>query len=137
MRIAYVLMLAFSVGLSATVQAQLPLPAEPEPGFSRRPQCTRDFVRSVETLVKALEKLRTSGPETLGRVCSLAEMGSAWLGGELPEGVREELRRQLGIDVDLGRIIEQCRAGQNGIEHEIAARLRQLKAELTRCDDTI
>ena len=137
MRIVHVLMSAFSVGLSATARAQLPFPSEPEPGFSTRPQCTRDFVRSVETLVKALEKLRTSGPEAVGRLCTLAEMGSAWLGGELPEGVRQEFRRQLGFDVDLGRIVEQCRAGQSGIEHEIATRLRQLKAELTRCDDTI
>jgi hypothetical protein len=137
MRIVYVLILAFAVGPTATAQAQLPFPYGPEPGFSRRPQCTRDFVRSVETLVKALEKLRTSGPETVGRLCTLAEMGSAWLGGELPEDVRKELRRQLGVDVDLGRIIEQCRAGQNGIEHEIATKLRQLKAELIRCDDTI
>jgi hypothetical protein len=100
MRIVYVLILAFAVGPSATAQA--PFPYGPEPGFSRRPQCTRDFVRSVETLVKALEKLRTSGPETVGRLCTLAEMGSAWLGGELPEDVRKELRRQLGVDVDSG-----------------------------------
>ena len=137
MRIVYVLMLALAVGLSAPAHAQLPSPLEPEPDFSRRPQCSRDYVRSVETLVTALEKLRTAGPEAVGRLCTLVEMGSAWLGGELPDDVRKELRGLLGIDVDLKRITEQCWAGQGGIERQLADKLRQLKAELVRCDDTI
>ena len=137
MRIAHVLMLALAIGLSAPAHAQLPFPLEPEPDFSRRPQCSRDYVRSVGTLVTALEKLRTAGPEAVGRLCTLVEMGSAWLGGELPEDVRKELRGLLGIDVDLKRITEQCRSGQGGIERELADKLRQLKAELVRCDDTI
>jgi hypothetical protein len=94
-------------------------------------------VRSVKQLVAALEKLRTSGPETVGRLCSLVEMGSAWLGGELPEDVRKELRSLLGVDVDLKRMADQCRAGQDGIAHELAGKIRQLRAELVRCDDTI
>jgi hypothetical protein len=85
----------------------------------------------------ALEKLRTSGPETVGRVCALVEMGSAWLDGELPEDVRKELRGLLGVDVDLRRMTEQCRAGQDGIARELAVKIRQLRAELIRCDDTI
>jgi hypothetical protein len=137
MRIVHVLMLAVAVGLSASAQAQLSSPHGPEPDLSRRPQCTRDYLRSVETLVTALEKLRASGPEAVDRLCTLVEMGSAWLGGELPDEVRKELRGLLGIDVDLKRIAEQCRAGQGGIERELADKLRQLKAELVRCDETI
>ena len=135
MRIVHVLLLALAIGLSAPAHAQQPLPQEPD--FGRRPQCSRDYVRSVEMLVTALEKLRASGPEAVHRICTLVEMGSAWLGGELPEDMREELRGLLGIDVDLKRFAAQCRAGQGGIERELADKLRQLKAELVRCDDTI
>jgi hypothetical protein len=137
MRMLHVSIIALATGLGATAHAQLPLPLEPEPDFSKHPQCSRDYVRSVETLVTALEKLRTAGPEAISRLCTLVEMGSAWLGGELPEDVRKELRGLLGVDVDLKRITQQCRAGQGGIERELADKLRQLKAELVRCDDTI
>jgi hypothetical protein len=137
MRIALVSIVALAAGLGAAAQAQLPFPSEPGPDFSRPPQCSRDYVRSVETLVTALEKLRTAGPEAVGRLCTLVEMGRAWLGGELPEDVRRELRGMLGVDVDLERITQQCRAGQGGIEQELTGKLRQLRAELVRCDDTI
>jgi hypothetical protein len=132
----FLLVFALAAGLGAAAHAQHPHPW-PAPDFSRPPQCSRDYVRSVETLVTALEKLRASGPEALGRVCTLVEMGRAWLGGELPDDVRRELRGLLGVDVDLGRIAEQCRAGQDGIAHEIAGKIRKLRAELVRCDDTI
>jgi hypothetical protein len=137
MRIVTLLILALAIAPSASTHAQLPPPLEPEPPFGQRPQCSRDYVRSVQSLVSALEKLRTAGPEAVGRLCALVEMGSAWLGGELPEDVRKELRSLLGVDVDLERITEQCRAGQGEIERELASKLRQLKAELARCDDTI
>jgi len=137
MRILLVLVVALGASLDAAAQAQQPLPSEPGPEFGRPRQCSRDYVRSVETLVTALEKLRTAGPEAVGRLCTLVEMGRAWLGGELPEDVRRELRGLLSVDVDLKRITEQCRAGQGGIEQELAGTLRQLRAELVRCDDTI
>jgi len=137
MRLISISIVALFAGLGATAHAQLPSPAEPRPDFSRPAQCSRDYVRSVETLVSALEKLRAAGPEAVDRFCTLVEMGSAWLGGELPEDLRRELRGLLGIDVDLKRLGEQCRAGQGGIERELATKLRQLRAELARCDDTI
>jgi hypothetical protein len=118
-------------------RAQLPLPIDPEPDFSRRPQCTRDYVRSVEQQAAALEKLRTAGPEAVGQLCTLIEMGSAWLGGDLPDDVRRELRGLLGFDVDLKQISTQCRTGQGSLERELAIKLRRLKAELLRCDDTV
>jgi hypothetical protein len=137
MRFLQIIAIALAAGLGAAAHAQLPFPLEPEPDFSRRAQCSRDYLRSVEQLVAALEKLRASGPEAIDRLCTLVEMGSAWLGGELPEHVRKELRSLLGVDVDLKRITEQCRAGQGSIERELVDKLRQLKAELVRCDDTI
>lgn len=134
MRMLYASIVALAASLGATAQAQLPSPFEPQPDFSRPRQCSRDYIRSVENLVTALEKLRSAGPEAIGRMCTLVEMGRAWLGGELPEGLRRELR---GVDVDLNRLAEQCRAGQDGIAQELATKLRQLRADLARCDDTI
>jgi hypothetical protein len=131
------LFMTLAASLSTTVQAQLPFPFEPQPDFNRPRQCSRDYIRSVENLVTALEKLRTAGPEAVGRMCTLVEMGRAWLGGELPDDMRRELRGLLGVDVDLKRLSEQCRAGQDGIAQELATKLRQLRAEIVRCDDTI
>lgn len=137
MRMLYALIVALAAGLGATAHAQLPFPFEPQPDFSRPRQCTRDYIRSVESLVTALEKLRSAGPEAIGRMCTLVEMGRAWLGGELPDDVRRELRGVLGVDVDLKRLAEQCRVGQEGVAQELANKLRQLRADLARCDDTI
>ena len=136
MRTLYVTLVLLAVSLGAA-RAQLPLPLDPEPDFSRRPQCTRDYVRSVEQQAAALEKLRTAGPEAVGQLCTLIEMGSAWLGGDLPDDVRRELRGLLGFNVDLKQITAQCRTGQGNLERELALKLRQLKAELLRCDDTV
>ncbi|HWE18310.1 MAG TPA: hypothetical protein VG758_14190 [Hyphomicrobiaceae bacterium] len=132
--IATIVLLA--VGLGAA-RAQVPLPFDPEPDLSRHPQCTRDYVRSVEQQAAALEKLRTAGPEAVGQVCTLIEVGSAWLGGDLPDDVRRELRGLLGFDVDLKQITAQCRTGQGKLERELAMKLRQLKFELLRCDNTV
>jgi hypothetical protein len=137
MRILQISITALAMSLGAAAHAQRPFPFDSEPDFSRRAQCSRDYVRSVEQLVTALEKLRTSGPETVGRLCTLVEMGSAWLGGELPEDLRKELRSLLGFDVDLKRMTEQCRAGQDGLAHDLAGKIRELRAELVRCDETI
>jgi hypothetical protein len=123
-----------AAGLAAAAHAQSPLPLEPEPDFSRPQQCTRDHLRSVQSQVEALEKLRTAGPEAVGRICGLIEMGSAWLGGELPDDLRRELRSLLGFDVDLERLITQCRTGQDAFERELIAKLARLRAEQLRCE---
>jgi hypothetical protein len=94
-------------------------------------------VQSVRRLEETLEKLRTAGPEAVGRVCTMIEMGSILLGGKLPDGIRQELRTLLGHDVDLERIMAQCRAGQDAVEREIAASLGRARSELVRCSDTI
>jgi hypothetical protein len=94
-------------------------------------------VRSVQDRAAALERLRTDGPEAVGRFCGLIEFGSAWLGDKPPEDKRKELRRLLGIDVDLDQLAARCRTGQDEIARELAIMLRQAKAELMRCDDTI
>jgi hypothetical protein len=140
MRILYATFLAaaaLATGLATGARAQLPFPFDPGPDFSRRPQCTRDYVRSIEAGAAALEKLRTDGPEAIGRFCALIEFGSAWLGDTLPEEKRKELRGLLGVDVDLDRLAAQCRTGQDSIARELTIMLRQAKAELMRCDDTI
>ncbi|HEX5999614.1 MAG TPA: hypothetical protein VFZ16_09490 [Hyphomicrobiaceae bacterium] len=136
MRILYVLLVALVVGLSLSARAQEPVPIEP-PQVGDRPQCTKDYVRAVGQLTEALDKLRTSGPKTVGQICALVELGSAWFGGELPDNVRRELRLMLGFDVDLERIKMQCHTGREILARELVAKLEQLKAELRRCDDTI
>jgi hypothetical protein len=138
MRILYVPILTLAAGLGTATQAQLPYPFTPgQPGYNGRPQCTKDYVRSVETQAEVLEKLRAAGPEAIDRLCTMIELGSAWLGGKLTEEAREELRKLLGVDVDLETITAQCRAGRDSIGQELTAMLQRLKAELARCDDTI
>jgi len=133
----YLPIVALAAGFGAVAHAQLPSPFGPEPDLGKRLQCARDYVRSVEKQAAMLEKLRTSGPEAVGRLCRLIEMGSAWLGGEVPDSLRQELRSLLGVDIDLERLKRQCRAGQDALDRELAASLAQLKAELARCDDTV
>jgi hypothetical protein len=138
MRILFVTLLMtamFAAGAGPTARAQLTFSFGPEPDFSR-PQCTRDYLRSLQTQAEALDKLRTSGPQAIGRFCALIELGSAWVAG-LPEDKRRELRGLLGVDVDIGRLGEQCRAGQDAIGRELTVMLRRVKSELVRCDDTI
>jgi hypothetical protein len=137
MRTLYAALAVLILGLGATAQAQLPFPFGPEPDFSERWQCSKDYVRSVQRQLEVMEKLRSAGPEAVGRICTLIEMGSAWLGGELPDAMRQELRSLLGVDVDLERVKAQCRVGQDSLKRELAARLAQMKAELARCDDTV
>jgi hypothetical protein len=92
-------------------------------------------VRLLAGQMEALEKLRASGPETIGRICLLIGMGSAWLGRE-PD-TRAKLRELLGFDIDLERAETQCRAGQDGIARELTTTIARLRAELLRCDDTV
>ena len=105
--------------------------------MSKRPQCTSAYVRSVERQVAAMQKLRSAGPGGGHRLCTLIELGSAWLGGELPEDLRRQLKDTLGFDVDLRRIAAQCRIGQGNLERELISRLGFLRSELVRCNDTI
>jgi hypothetical protein len=135
MRIPYVpFFVALGLGLGTAAHAQLPFPFS-EPDFSTRPQCTKERTRLLEQQAEALEKLRSQGPEAIGRLCMLISMGSAWLGRE-PE-MRGKLRELLGVDIDLERAEQQCRAGQDNIARELTTIIARLRAEILRCDDTI
>ena len=130
-----VLALGLALSLGTAARAQLPFPFGQEPDLSKRPQCTKDYVQSVKGALEAMEKLRTSGPEAIGRVCALIAMGSTWLGRD-PEA-RAKLREILGFDMDLERAETQCRAGQDTITRELGDMIGRLRADLLRCDDTI
>lgn len=132
--------LAMLAVLAGAAQAQLPfpLPGQPHPDFSKRPQCTAEYLRSVGKEIAGLEKFRTLGPDTVGQVCSLIEWGSSWFsGGELPESTRKQLKDTLGFDIDLRLIRTQCRVGQGNLDRELMTRMGYLKSELVRCNDTI
>ncbi len=131
--------LVMAVGLAGTAGAQLPfpLPGQPQPDLGKKEQCTRDYVKSVERQIELIEKLRTSGPEAVGQVCSLIELGSALVGGELSEETRKRLKDMLGFDIDLRFIKAQCRVGQGNLDREFMTRLGFLRSELVRCNDTI
>jgi hypothetical protein len=134
MRILQVTLVALAVCVGGIVEAQLPFPGQPEPDFSRRPQCTGAYVRSIEEQTAAMERLRTAGPEVVGQVCALIEAGRAWLGGDLSDGTRRQLKEMLGFDVDLARLAAQCRMGQGNLERELITHLGYLRSELLRCD---
>ncbi len=131
--------LAVAIGLAGVAQAQLPfpLPGEPLPDVSKRPQCTKAYVESVQKQITGLEAFRTAGPDTVGYVCSLIEMGSNWLGGELSDATRKQLKDSLGFDVDLRFIRTQCRVSQGNLDRELMTQIGYLKSELVRCNDTI
>lgn len=125
-------------GACGPATAQVPFPfGAPQPDLSKQAQCTKDYVKSVETQITAVEKLRTSGPEFVGQVCTLIETGSNWVGGELPEGVRKQIKGMLGVDIDLRFIKTQCRVSQGNLDREMMTQLGYLKSELVRCNDTI
>src|SRR3954471_992490 len=130
---------ALAAGLSGSATAQMPFPfggpQVPEPG--KMAKCTKDYLKSVEAQIAAMEKLRASGPELVGQICTLIESGSALLGGELPDSVRQQLKGLLGVDVDLRFIKTQCRVGQGNLDREVMSQIGFLKAELVRCGDTI
>jgi hypothetical protein len=131
--------LVMAVGLAGTAAAQLPfpLPGQPQPDLGKKEQCTRDYVKSLERQIELIEKLRTSGPEAVGQVCSLIELGSALVGGELSDATRKQLKDMLGFDIDLRFIKAQCRVGQGNLDREFMTRLGFLRSELVRCNDTI
>jgi hypothetical protein len=135
-RLAAVVLVAGLAG-SAAAQLPFPLPGQPDPDLSKRPRCTRDYLKSVEQQITTLDKFRSAGPEAVGQVCSLIEMGSYWLGGELPDNWRKQLKDTLGFDVDLRYIKTQCRVGQGNLDRELMTQLGYLKSELVRCNDTI
>jgi hypothetical protein len=131
--------LVVAVGLAGSASAQLPLPfpGDPNPDMTKRPQCTQDYLKSVEQQITALEKFRSTGPEAVGQVCALIELGSDWLGGDLPESARKQLKDTLGVDIDLRYIRTQCRVSQGNLDRELLTRLGYLRSELVRCNDTI
>jgi hypothetical protein len=131
--------IAVAAALAGAAHAQLPFPfpGQPPTDFSKREQCTSDYVRTVERQVAGIEKLRSAGPEAVGQLCSLIEMGSDWLGGELPDSTRKQLKDALGVDIDLRFIRTQCRITQGNLDRELMSRLGYLKSELVRCNDTI
>jgi hypothetical protein len=135
-RLAAVIVLAGLAG-SAAAQLPFPLPGQPDSDLSKRPQCTRDYLQSVEQQIVALDKIRSAGPEAVGQICSLIEMGSYWLGGELPDNVRKQLKDSFGFDIDLRYITIQCRVSQGNLDRELMTQLGFLKSELVRCNDTI
>src|SRR6185503_20727634 len=97
-RITAAVLLAGLAG-SAAAQLPFPLPGPPDPDYGKRPQCTRDYLKSVEQQIAVLDKVRSAGPEAVGQLCSLIETGSAWLGGELSDGMRKQLKDSLGFDI--------------------------------------
>jgi hypothetical protein len=127
--------LAAAVLLASPVGAQVPF--MPRPDLGKHAQCTKDYVKSVETYISGLQKLRTAGPAFVGQVCSVIETGSDWLGGELSDTTRQKLKGLLGVDIDLRFIKTQCRVGQGNLERELMTELGFLKSELVRCNDTI
>lgn len=130
---------AVAVGIAGIAQAQLPfpLPGEPAPDISNRPQCTKAYVQSVQKQLSGLETFRTAGPDAVGYMCSLVEMGSNWLGGELSDATRKQLKDSLGFDIDLRFIRTQCRVSQGNLDRELMTQIGYLKSELVRCNDTI
>ena len=138
-RLPALAVLTLAAALSGSAAAQLPLPfggpQVPEPG--KFAKCTKEYVKSVEEQIAAMEKLRASGPELVGQVCTLIESGSALLGGELPDSVRQQLKGLLGFDIDLRFIKAQCRIGQGNLDRELTTQLGFLKSEIIRCNDSI
>jgi hypothetical protein len=132
-------MLVVVAGLCGPAVAQMPFPfGGPQlPQEGKVPQCTPSYVKSVEAQIAVMEKLRATGPELVGQICSLIETGSAWLGGELPDSVRQQLKGMLGVDVDMRFIKAQCRLGQGNLDREVMTGIGYLKSELIRCNDTI
>ena len=131
--------LALVAALSGTSTAQLPFPfgGPQTPELGKPAECSKAYLKSVEGQLAAMEKLRESGPELVGRICTLIESGSAILGGELPDGIRQQLKSTLGVDVDLRFIKTQCRVGQGNLDREAMSQIGLLKSELLRCDGGI
>jgi len=132
-------MLTLAAGLAVPAAAQIPFPfgGPPAPELGNMPKCTKEYVKSVEAQIAAMEKLRASGPEFVGQICTLIEQGSAIVGGELPDGVCQQIKGLLGFDIDLRFIRTQCRVGQGNLDREVMSQIGFLKSELMRCNDSI
>ena len=130
-------MLTLAAGLTGPASAQIPFPfgGPPEPG--KAPQCTQAYVKSVETQIAGMQKLRNAGPAFVGQVCTLIESGSAIVGGEFSDDTRQKIKGLLGIDIDLRFIKTQCRVSQGNLDREVMTQIGYLKSELIRCNDTI
>ena len=128
-RLACLAVLVLVASLVGPAQAQLPFPT-PRPDMGK-PQCNKDYLKGVQQQLDVMEKLR------VGQICTLIEGGSALIGGELPESLRQQLKSTLGFDVDLRFIKTQCRVGQGNLEREFMTEIGRLKSELLRCNDTI
>jgi hypothetical protein len=131
------LMLVGSLSSSATAQLPFPFPNPSEPDLGKKPQCTKEYMKSIETQITGFEKFRNAGPEFVGQICTLIETGSSWLGGELPDTTRHKLKDILGFDIDLRFIKTQCRLGQGNLDRELMTHLGFLRSELLRCNDAI
>ena len=134
-RLSILAVLVLLAGVAGPAQAQLPF--SPRPEIGKQPKCTKDYVKSVEGQITGLEKLRTAGPQFVGQVCSMIESGSALLGGELSDSMRQQLKGMLGFDIDLRFIKAQCRLSQGNLDRELMTELGFLRSELVRCNDTI
>ena len=131
-------MLLMAAGLSGSASAQMPFPfggPTPEPG--KMAKCTKEYVSSVETQINAMEKIRSSGPQFVGQICTLIESGSAMVGGELSDDMRQKIKGLLGVDIDLRFIKAQCRLSQGNLDREMIDQIGFLKSELIRCNNTI
>jgi hypothetical protein len=137
MRASVLQMALLLAALAGPATAQLPFGPSPLPESGVRPQCTKDYRASLEAQISVVEKMRNAGPEFVGEICSVIEQGSALLGGELPDSVRQQLKGLLGFDVDLRFIKTQCRIGQGNLDRELRTQLGFLKAEIVRCNDSI
>jgi hypothetical protein len=135
-RLACLAVLMLVASLAGPAQAQLPF-GTPRPDLSQSPQCTKDYLKSTQQQLDMMEKLRSTGPEFVGQICSLIEGGSALIGGELPDSLRQQLKNTLGFDIDLRFIKTQCRVGQGNLDREMMTEIGRLKSELLRCNDTI
>jgi hypothetical protein len=123
--------------LAGPATAQLPFGPSPLPESGVPRQCSKDYLKSLEAQVTVVEKMRTAGPELVGEICSMIESGSALIGGELPDGMRQQLKGLLGFDIDLRFIKAQCRVGQGNLDRELTTQLGFLKSEISRCNDSI
>jgi hypothetical protein len=123
--------------LAGPATAQLPFGPSPLPDSGVQRQCSKDYLKSLEAQVTVVEKMRTAGPELVGEICSMIESGSALIGGELPDGMRQQLKGLLGFDIDLRFIKAQCRVGQGNLDRELTTQLGFLKSEISRCNDSI
>jgi hypothetical protein len=131
-------MLVLAAGLAGSASAQLPFGGPPPiPDVGKMAQCTKAYLKSVESQIAAFEKLRTSGPEFVGQICTLIESGSNIIGGELPDSTRQQLKGLLGFDIDLRFIKTQCRVSQGNLDRELMTQLGFLRSELVRCNDSI